>query len=206
MAFDTITENTARITLAKGIFYNPRMEQNRTLSSLALGAALPLLTGSRTLDGFCASGIRGIRYALENKLDEITFLDANPAAIKNAKKNVKENKIKHAFFSEDEFNRFAGASKPFDVIDVDPFGTPAPFIQTAIRMSRKKCVLGVTATDLATLCGRKNQPAKRRYDAQPLYVNFAHELALRIVLGYMARQAATYDVGVQPFRPRYGVA
>ncbi len=193
-----VTEGTATLALAKGIFYNPRMAFNRTLSSLCLGAALPFLSGSRTLDGFCASGIRGIRYALENKVDEITFLDANPSAIRLAKQNAAANRIPNAFFSEDEFNRFAATARVFDVIDVDPFGTPAPFVQNAVRLAEKKAVLGLTATDLATLCGRKNQPARRRYDAQPLYARFGHEMALRIVLGFAARQAAMQDVGVKP--------
>ncbi|MDP2718187.1 MAG: methyltransferase domain-containing protein, partial [Candidatus Micrarchaeota archaeon] len=156
MAPKTITEGAATVSVTDGIFYNPKMAFNRTLSSLALGAALPLLGGTRTLDGFCASGVRGIRYALENNLSEITFLDANPAAIRLTRENAAANHIQNASFSDDEFNRFAAHARPFDVIDVDPFGTPAPFVANAIRLCPKKAVLGLTATDLATLCGRKN--------------------------------------------------
>lgn len=179
------------------IFYNPRMQFNRTLSSLALGAALPALKGRRLLDGFCATGVRGIRYALENELESITFLDAHPSAVALTKKNAEKNNI-NAEFVCDEFNHFCTKAGSFDVVEVDPFGTPTPHIQSALHACRKKAVLSVTATDLATLCGRQNQPAKRRYDATPLYVDFAHEIALRIILGFVARQAAMQDVGIQP--------
>lgn len=200
MKRQTILEAGANIHVQSDppVFYNPRMQFNRTLSSLALGAALPQLNGRRVLDGFCATGIRGIRYALENTLDEITFLDADPNAVELARLNANANQIKNAAFVCDEFNHFATATTPFDVVEVDPFGTPAPFVANALRACRKKAILSVTATDLATLCGRQNQPAKRRYDAEPLYVDFAHELALRIVLGFVARQAAMQDAGITP--------
>ncbi|MBI4360764.1 methyltransferase domain-containing protein [Candidatus Micrarchaeota archaeon] len=200
MKLKEIREAGAKILVPddESVFYNPRMAFNRTLSSLALGAALPHLKSRHVLDGFCATGIRGIRYALENPLDAITFLDANPRALELARKNAEQNHVQNAEFACDEFNHFCTQTKPFDVVEVDPFGTPAPFIQNALRACHKKAILSVTATDLATLCGRKNQPAQRRYDAAPLYVDFAHELALRIILGFVARQAAMQDAGITP--------
>ena len=180
------------------VFYNPRMQQNRSLSVLALEALAPGLKKKMVLDGFCASGIRGIRYALEAGLGPVTFLDASQDAMAVCKKNVRLNKIKSAEFVCDDFNRFALSGRCFDVVELDPFGTPAPFVANALRLLPKTGILSVTATDLATLCGSKNKPAARRYDAQPLYVEYGHELALRIVAGFVVRQAAMQDIAAKP--------
>ncbi|MBI5226568.1 tRNA (guanine(10)-N(2))-dimethyltransferase [Candidatus Micrarchaeota archaeon] len=183
------------------VFYNPRMALNRTLSALALSALSTRLKKRMVLDGFCASGIRGIRYALESGLTDVTFLDLNPDAIALAKKNAKLNKLEKITkpeFVAESFDRFATSGRCFDVVELDPFGTPAPFVANALRLLPRFGVLSVTATDLATLCGSKNRPAKRRYDARPLYVEYGHELALRILAGFVVRQAAMQDIGAKP--------
>ncbi len=182
----------------EAVFYNPRMQQNRTLSALALQAVAPGLKKKMVLDGFCASGIRGIRYALEAGLGPITFLDASKDAMAICKKNVRLNKLKGAEFVQEDFNHFATSGRCFDVVELDPFGTPAPFVANALRLLPKIGILSVTATDLATLCGSRNGPARRRYDAAPLYVEYAHEIALRIVAGFVVRQAAMQDIGARP--------
>ncbi len=201
MELTKITEGPAACQVPKSgneVFYNPRMAFNRMLSSLALGACLPRLKRRRLLDGFCASGIRGIRYALENDLEEVVFLDASPSAIKLAKKNAALNKLKNTSVACSVFNHYASSGNYFDIVEIDPFGTPAPYLAGALRALPKKGLLSVTATDLATLCGSANGPAKRRYDAQPLYTEYAHELALRTIIGFAARQAAVVDIGITP--------
>ncbi len=182
----------------EAVFYNPRMQQNRSLSALALQALAPGLKKKMVLDGFCASGIRGIRYALEAGLGPVTFLDASADAVAQCKKNVRLNKLTSSEFVCEDFNRFATSGRCFDVVELDPFGTPAPFVANALRLLPKHGCLSVTATDLATLCGSKNGPAKRRYDAAPLYVEYAHELALRILAGFVVRQGAMQDIGARP--------
>ena len=180
------------------VFYNPRMTTNRDLSVLALKALSPGLKKKMVLDGFCASGIRGIRYALEARLGPVTFLDASEAAMAVCRKNVRLNKLKKAEFVQQDFDSFATSGRCFDVVELDPFGTPATFVANALRLLPKTVILSVTATDLATLCGSKNGPAARRYDARPLYVVYAPVLALRIVAGFVVRQAAMQDVAAQP--------
>ncbi|MBI2445996.1 tRNA (guanine(10)-N(2))-dimethyltransferase [Candidatus Micrarchaeota archaeon] len=182
----------------EAVFYNPRMKTNRDLSVLALKALSGRLKKKMVLDGFCASGIRGIRYAREAGLGPVAFLDTSKAAMAVCRKNVRLNKLKAAEFIQQDFDSFATSGRCFDVVELDPFGTPAPFVATAVRLLPKVGVLSVTATDLATLCGSKNKPAARRYDAQPLYVEYAHELALRIVAGHVVRQAAMQDVAAVP--------
>ena len=45
---------------------------------------------------------------------------------------------------------------------VDPFGSPVPFIQSAIRGCRRKGILAITATDTAPLAGAHAPKCRRR--------------------------------------------
>ena len=46
-----------------------------------------------------------------------------------------------------------GRLERFDAVDVDPFGTPAPYVQGALTAADDGAVVSMTATDTATLCG-----------------------------------------------------
>lgn len=41
----------------------------------------------------------------------------------------------------------------FDVIDIDPYGTTAPFLDAAIQAASGETLLCVTSTDSRILCG-----------------------------------------------------
>ena len=60
-----IQEENTNFEVSKDVFYNPNMQFCRSFCSLAVGALEEKLN---VLDAFCASGIRGIRYAKENKI------------------------------------------------------------------------------------------------------------------------------------------
>ncbi|MBI5036616.1 hypothetical protein HZC09_04705 [Candidatus Micrarchaeota archaeon] len=85
-----------------------------------------------------------------------------------------------------------------DVVEVDPFGTPAPFMAHALELLGDKGLLSVTATDLATLCGRNSKPVERRYRAETLYLEYSHEIALRIILGKIVREANARGFKAKP--------
>lgn len=44
----------------------------------------------------------------------------------------------------------------FDVIDLDPYGSPAIFLDGAVQAIRDGGLLLVTCTDMAVLCGKIN--------------------------------------------------
>jgi len=52
-----------------------------------------------------------------------------------------------------------GDQKRFDVVDLDPYGTAAPFIDGAVQSIADAGLLCVTCTDLAVLAG-SNYPEK----------------------------------------------
>jgi tRNA (guanine26-N2/guanine27-N2)-dimethyltransferase len=194
---------------AQTVFFNPRMDFNRSFSALALRAARSLEiipTKPVIADVFSAGGARGVGYAkaLKNNQKKIVFIDASPAAIRQAKANARKAKVKKAVSACDEANKFlATHAHAFDWVDLDPFGTPAPFLENAVRAIHKSGVVSVTATDLASSAGRYPQPCLRNYSAKPLYCEFSHEAALRITLGAIARTAARLELGLAPLASWY---
>ncbi len=181
------------------VFFNPVMEFSRTISSLALQALKPKLPKNpKILDGLCSTGARGVRYYLEVGKSRVTFNDANELAIAYAKKNAALNKLKGAVFSSKDFHVEAATSHDYDVVELDPFGTPTNFMDSAIRACAKNAVLSVTATDLANLCGARPKPCIREYDAAPSHNYYCHETALRILIGRVVRTAAIHANAFTP--------
>ena len=171
------------------IFFNRRMELNRDITVLLL----PLLEPSEYLDAMGATGIRGIRVAAECGVP-VTINDRDPAAVGLIRQNV-DRSGRPIEVTERE----AGAllsERSFDAVDLDPFGTPAWVIDDAIRGTRR--FLLVTATDTAPLCGAHLRAGIRRYGAVPMNTEYHSEVGLRILLGFVARETAKYDRGIEP--------
>ncbi|KAL7009826.1 RNA methyltransferase tRNA(m5U54)methyltransferase [Cystobasidiomycetes sp. EMM_F5] len=87
----------------------------------------------------------------------------------------------------------------FDVVDLDPYGTAAPFIDGAVQAVTDGGLLCVTCTDLAVLAGT-NYPEKcfSNYGGLPVKAEFTHEVALRLVLHTIATSAARYGRYIEP--------
>jgi tRNA (guanine26-N2/guanine27-N2)-dimethyltransferase len=182
-------------------FFNPAMALNRTISARALQAFFSGNPGGLVVDGLCATGARGIRYALEAKVPEVLFVDANPYAVRVLKRNITLNKLgKISEVSCTEFNSamYDEDRKPAAWVEVDAFGSPAPFIQSALHAVGDGGVLSLTATDFAKLAGARPAACIRHYDAAPIHCWAGHELGLRIIIGRAARTAAMLDRTVTP--------
>ena len=177
-------------------FYNPHMQFCRSFSSLLVGT----LPGELSiLDGFSATGIRGIRYAKENpSIRSLEFVDMDPEAAKLSEKNAKENGLE-AVANEEEFNSFL-MNRRFDFLEIDPFGSPAPHTYHAVRSFRrtKGGYLSLTATDTAVLCGAHPHACKRIYHSFPLHDELFHEVGIRILLKYVSRVANEFNFGIMP--------
>jgi len=180
-------------------FYNPAMELNRDLSIVFVQWLINKSKKSlHLLDGLAASGIRGIRIV--NEVDgefDITINDWNEQAFSLIKKNIEFNKLKNVNVINKNLNELL-SEKRFDYIDIDPFGSPAYFIDSAIRSVYNNGIIACTATDTASLCGIYPDVCFRRYGAQPFHSYVMHEIGLRILLGFICREAAKYDKGIKP--------
>ena len=86
----------------------------------------------------------------------------------------------------------------FDYTDIDPFGTPAPFIDAAARATRRDGMVALTATDMAPLCGVNVRACLRKYGSTSLRTGYSHESALRILAGSFVRGAAVHEVASRP--------
>jgi tRNA (guanine26-N2/guanine27-N2)-dimethyltransferase len=80
---------------------------------------------------------------------------------------------------------------------VDPFGSPVPYVDSAIRAIRNKGLLAATATDLAPLCGVHAKACVRKYGGKPLRTEYCHELAIRLLAGCTATLAAKHDSSIR---------
>ncbi len=189
-------EEKIKFNVSKGIFYNPAMRFCRSISSLAVGAIGEKI---EVVDAFCASGIRGIRYAKENKnVRLLTSLDIDTRAATLAGKNAKANKLK-AKVAKGNISRLA-FELDADFLEIDPFGTPSPYLVDSLRFfnTKKQAYLSVTATDVAVLCGGRMAACMKNYHAKPLNNEFTHEVGLRIMLKKIVETAAEFNMGAEP--------
>jgi tRNA (guanine26-N2/guanine27-N2)-dimethyltransferase len=186
------------------VFYNPLMEFNRDIAVLALQAYQKMVKRAVSVcEPLAGCGIRGIRFAKEVKgVSKVVVNDINPEAAKLAMFNVNCNKLtKRVIVTNEDANlllaRYAAPRRRFDFIDVDPFGSPVPYMDSAVRAIRNGGLLALTATDLAPLCGVHPKACVRKYGGKPLRTEYCHELAVRLLAGCLAMTAAKHDIGVQ---------
>lgn len=174
------------------VFYNPRMELCRDLGVACIGA----FASKRKLsyvDVLGATGIRGVRTANEVGLD-VTINDWSQQAHELIKKNVELNRSSAKALRKNA-NVLLSESH-FDIVDLDPFGSPAPFLDAACRSVNN--MLCITATDTAPLCGAHKASGIRKYGAIPLKTEYHPEMGVRVLLGAIARSLARYDKSMSP--------
>lgn len=142
-----ITEGSARLKIPKAekvskemeVFYNPVMKLNRDISVLLLNSISK--NNLQIADPLAATGIRGIRFLKElnkNNIKKIYINDHDKDAVKLIKENLTLNKIqyknnKKINIKNEDANLFLLNSTGFDYIDIDPFGTPNPFLDSASK-------------------------------------------------------------------------
>jgi tRNA G26 N,N-dimethylase Trm1 len=83
-------------------------------------------------------------------------------------------------------------------LDIDPFGSPIPFLDAAIQSTSRRAVIEVTATDVAALVGSKRAAGLRRYGARVRLDGLAHDSGLRVLMANIAQICAKHDRGVEP--------
>ncbi|KAL7537657.1 hypothetical protein ACHAXR_007991 [Thalassiosira sp. AJA248-18] len=87
----------------------------------------------------------------------------------------------------------------YDVIDLDPYGSAAPFLDAAMQSVVNGGMLAVTCTDMAALGGSHPETCYGRYGAMPIQRSgYLQELALRILLYHMSVVAGRYGRTIKP--------
>ncbi len=180
-------------------FYNPSMQLNRDISILVSQYILDnSIRKMIILDGLAASGIRGIRFANELVGDfKIVINDWNEKSYKLIKKNIEKYSFENVEARNMDLNVLLSECK-FDYIDIDPFGSPVSFIDSALRSIKNGGIISCSATDTATLCGVYPKVCIRRYGSIPFYSVCMKEIGLRILLGFICRVAGVYNKAIEP--------
>ncbi|MDO5845384.1 MAG: tRNA (guanine(10)-N(2))-dimethyltransferase [Methanocorpusculum sp.] len=171
------------------VFYNTRMEFNRDMTVLLM----KILQPEEYVDTMAATGVRGLRIANETHVPVI-INDFNAEAVKIIAENAKRFD-ESITVSCDDANRLMCSGR-YDAVDLDPFGTPMPFLDAASRAAKR--YLFVTATDTAPLCGAHLKAGLRRYFSTPRNTEYHAEVGLRMMMGAMARELVKYDRGMVP--------
>ena len=216
---ETITEGSVKLTVprlslyAKGpseyipskapVFYNPLMEMNRDIAVLTL-RVYQRRTGKTLLvcDPLAGCGVRGLRFTREvDNIDSVVLNDLNPEAAELARFNVETNGLSDLVVVKKHdanalLSRHASPEKRFDVIDIDPYGSPSPFLDSAVRALRSGGLIALTATDMAVLCGVNDEVCVRKYFGKSLRAEYCHELAVRLLINALVFSAARHELGV----------
>ncbi|KAL4067985.1 tRNA methyltransferase [Scleroderma citrinum] len=177
------------------------------------------------LEALSATGLRSIRYAKEIPLVRFVIAnDLSESATAAMRRNVDLNGLGPSH--EDDHPDFsdAPAKAPslgkvrvnegdacalmynhrtektrVDVVDLDPYGTAAPFIDAAVQAVNDGGLLCVTCTDLAVLATTNySEKCFANYGGVPVKAEYCHEAALRLVLNTISTSASRYGRYIEP--------
>ncbi|OHE95676.1 N2,N2-dimethylguanosine tRNA methyltransferase [Colletotrichum orchidophilum] len=171
------------------------------------------------LDALSASGLRALRYSHELPfVTSVTANDLTKSAIESIKLNIKHNgledkivtshddAIAHMYrrIADDLSNRdrFGNPSKEnrYDAIDLDPYGTAAPFLDAAIQAVRDDGgLLAVTCTDGSHWAGHcYAEKCFSLYGGAPVKGLHSHEVGIRLILHALASAGSKYGLTIEP--------
>lgn len=155
------------------------------------------------LEALAATGLRSLRYAREVEgLGKVVALDNDKASIEDCKRNIKFNGAsatsKVEAYLVDARIHMLTHPKEFDVVDLDPYGSPSIFLDSAVQAVADGGLLMCTATDLAVLCGTNGEVCYAKYGSFPTKGKYCHEMALRILLASIESHANRYKRYIVP--------
>ena len=162
------------------------------------------------LDALAATGLRSIRYAREIPgVKKVISNDLEQSAHEAAKRNIAANGMEgrcEAQLGDAVMVMMAARAAPnekrpkqlYDVIDLDPYGSSAPFIDAAVQAVADGGLICVTSTDMIVLSGNYAEVCYTRYGSFPTKAKHLHEMALRIVLNAFETAAARHSRHIVP--------
>ncbi len=186
------------------VFYNPEKKFERDVSVVFLKVLRKKLGRElKVLDLLAASGVRGLRFASEVEgLGEVYLNDLSSRAYKFMKENLRRNKTKLKcevkIFNEEANKLLFLLNEYFDYIDVDPFGSPNPFLDVVCRFLKRNGVLAITATDTAVLYGARRKACFKSYFSLVEKLPFMKEVGIRILCKRVMETASKYEIALRP--------
>jgi tRNA (guanine26-N2/guanine27-N2)-dimethyltransferase len=184
-----------------GVFFNPRMGMNRDIAMLfALSHFFPSRQ-LRVCDPMTASGVRAVRYVLEtSNVLHVLAADSESSPVETARRTVDLNGLAGKISvvqSEANLLLLNHVTERFDLVDLDPFGSPAPYFENTLRATVDGGVIAATATDMGPLTGARAPACIRRYGVRPVRSEFEKEMAIRILAGCLVMIGGRLELGVE---------
>ncbi|KAK3307492.1 N2,N2-dimethylguanosine tRNA methyltransferase-domain-containing protein [Chaetomium strumarium] len=194
--------------------------ERQTEASTDDGKVKEITSTFTILDALSASGLRALRYAREIPFaTTVTANDILKAAAEAIERNAAHNKLsnKISVSIDDalahmygvvvrELRKIAlgkgkpGPSEKYDVIDLDPYGSAAPFLDAAVQAVRDDGgLLCVTCTD-SGVWASNGYPEKcyALYGGIPIKGWYSHEVGIRLILHAIESSAAKYGLSMEP--------
>lgn len=188
-----VREGSATIMVPKGrVFYNPVQQFNRDLSISVISTFLVGYRQARRavakptiFEGLAATGLRSIRYAREIPGVRIIANDLDSLAVDSIRRNIEQAAIESPEIKEivqpstgdanAVMHALKGKGMAPDVIDLDPYGSAVPFLDSAVQAIADGGLLCVTCTDLAVLCAGHPETCFAKYAGLPIKGDVCHE-------------------------------
>jgi tRNA (guanine26-N2/guanine27-N2)-dimethyltransferase len=195
-------EGKARFEIGNA-FYRRVSQVARDLAVLSAAIYKSDIGRLRVLDAMTGCGVRPLRYWKESQADWIWANEGNPDLNSILHQNLKEAiasgccQVTHLdanrlFF--DCYNR----QDYYDLVDVDCFGSPAPYLSTSLWATSIGGLLYLTSTDGRTATGHSPENSLSVYGSYARNHPAAHEQGLRLLIGSVQQQAAVKGLGIQP--------
>lgn len=169
------------------VFYNPDQAVSRDMSILVYKSY-----DYDVLDSMAASGARAIRLAKNGV--QVVANDFSDKALELIEKNAELNGVEFEITNREA--RKLLHERKFAAVDIDPFGSPAPFIHCALHSALR--LIGVAATDTPALTGTYPRVSRRRYGFQAKKLTNYPEVGVRALAGFVIREAAKLEIAAQP--------
>lgn len=163
----------------------------------------------RILEALLATGLRAIRYGHEvpqvsRVVANDLLADAVASITRSAEYNGLQNKVVGHQGDAIKYMGSLADSEKFHVVDLDPYGTAAPFLDSAVQLVKDNGLLMVTCTDAGVLAGN-GYPEKcfalyggNNFGNTSMGLELNHEAGIRLMLGTIAAAAARYKKAIEP--------
>ncbi|KAL7276726.1 RNA methyltransferase tRNA(m5U54)methyltransferase [Rhizina undulata] len=180
------------------------------------------------LDALSATGLRALRYSLELPfLTATTANDLDPSAAKSIARNVAYNKAHSKSYDPTVLSSEAAMSKihislanachhmystlfppqpghpqtpgKYEAIDLDPYGTAAPFLDAAVQAVSDGGLLAITCTDAGVWASTGySEKCFSLYGGMPVKGEWSHEAGLRLILHSISAATGKYGCTIEP--------
>ena len=180
------------------VFYNSAMSGSRTRSVLLLRHSIERgLLGSGkiyAIDGLTASGLRARRWI--NEIPEemaarifAEIVDLDELSLEWARASNNHFPPSHGKGTIEAIHgdlRSSVLKSGRHWIDIDPYGSPVPFLDSALQSMARSGVMEVSATDSAALTGSSKTALMRRYGARVRNDSLSPDSGMRVLLAVIS--------------------